>query len=245
MGAQLVLWPALSRRIRAASLPAFSDARREREFDALRCGVTLIEVVVAVAILAVIAAIILSSDLLVSPNDRERYDAAADALAKLTQAIVGSDPTNPQTSFKWVINRYPRKLSQLTTPITTAGTTICGNTYSAGNVSKWLNPFWPQELRTTGTIIAPGFTVQDNLGAFPDAGLGYFNGTTGVLQATPTGGGQRTDGIISIRMPATLLADAQGLDLAVDGTLNGAAGIVRYAATDPTSVDYYIMVSGC
>ena len=211
----------------------------------VRAGVTLIEMVVGVAILTILASIAISTDLVVSSNDRERYDEAAGTLGEIAQVIAGSEPTNPQTSFKWVIQRYPRALSQLTTPITTAQTSICNVVYTATFTARWLNPFWSKEFRSTGTTIVPGFTLQDNLGTFPDAGLGFYNGTTGVLQAAPTGPGFRTDGIISLRMPSVTQADAQGLDAAVDGTLSGVAGTVRYAGTDPTAVDYLIMVSGC
>jgi hypothetical protein len=210
-----------------------------------RTGLSLAEVIVATAILAIIGSIVISTDIVVSSNDRDRYDSAADTLSKLSQAISGNDPTNAQTSFKWVIQRYPRKLSQLTAPITTGGTDICGTAYTATFTARWLNPFWPQELRTTGTILSKGFTAQDNLGTFPDANLGYRNGTTGAFQAAPSGIGFRTDGVISIRMTGVTLADAQGLDAAVDGTVDGTAGTVLYSATDPTSVDYLITVSGC
>jgi prepilin-type N-terminal cleavage/methylation domain-containing protein len=210
-----------------------------------RAAFSLAEVIVATAILAVIASIVISTDLVVSSNDRERYDAAADTLAKLALAIGGNDPTNAPTSFKWVIQRYPRKLSQLTTPITTSGTDICGVAYTATFAGRWVNTFWPQELRTTGTILVKGFTAQDDLGTFPLANLGYHNGTTGAFQAAPSGIGFRTDGVISIRLTNVTQADAMGLDAAVDGTLSGTSGTVLYSATDPTSVDYLIMVSGC
>ena len=203
------------------------------------------EIVVATAIVAIVASIVISTDLVVSSNDRERYDAAAETLGDLALAIVGSDPTNTQTSFKWVISRYPQKLSHLTTPITTSGRDICNIAYTTTFASRWVNPFWSKEFRTTGTMIAQGFTLQDDLGTFPSAGLGYFNGTTGVQQLSPSGIGFRTDGIISLRMPSVTQADAQGLDAVVDGTLSGVAGTVRYAATDPTAVDYLLMVSGC
>lgn len=210
-----------------------------------RRGLSIAEVIVATAILAIIGSIVVSTDLVVSSNDRERYDGAADTLSRLALVLGGSDATNAQTSFKWVVRKYPRKLSQLTTPITVAGTDICGVAYTAAFTARWLNPFWPKELRTTGTILVGGFTAQDDLGTFPIANLGYRNGTTGVFQAAPSGVGFRTDGVISVMLINVTQTDAQGLDLAVDGTLNGAAGTVLYSGTDPTSVDYLITVSGC
>jgi hypothetical protein len=100
-------------------------------------------------------------------------------------------------------------------------------------------------LRTAGAILAKGFTAQDDLATFPDANLGYRNGTTGAFQAAPSGVGFRTDGAIAIRMNGVSQADAQGLDAAVDGTISGIAGTVVYTASDPTTVDYLILVSGC
>jgi hypothetical protein len=200
---------------------------------------------VAVAIVAIIASVVVSTDLVVSSNDRARYDEAAETLGDLALVIAGNNPTRTQTSFKWVIHRYPQKLSHLTTPITTGGRDICNVAYTATHTARWLNAFWPRQFMTTGTLLVQGFTVQDDLGTFPIAGLGYFNGTTGALQLAPSGVGFRTDGVISIRMPSVTQVDAQGLDAAVDGTLDGAAGTVRYAGTDPTAVDYIVMVSGC
>lgn len=209
-------------------------------------GATLAEVVVATAILAIVASVVISTDLVVSSNDRERYDAAADTLKKLAQAINFSDPTNAQTSFKWVIQKHPQKLSQLTKPILTTDRDICNVAYGSATVTnRWTGPFWPKEFRTTGTTLVKGFDVQDNLGTFPDANLGFYNLSNALAQA-PSGIGFRFDGIIAIRMPSVTLTDAQGLDGVVDGTIDGTAGIVRYnGATDPTSVDYYVRVNGC
>jgi hypothetical protein len=215
------------------------EARRRR------LGLSLVEVIVATAILAIIGSIVISTGLAVSSNDRDRYSTAADTLKKLASAIAGNDPTNAQTSFKWVVQAYPRKLSQLTSPITTAQTNICGVTYTGTATARWVEPFWPTELGASGTNLLKGFTAQDDLGTFPDANLGYRNGTSGALQAAPSGVGFRTDGVISIRLTNVSQTDAQGLDAAVDGTINGSAGTVLYGASDPTPVDYIILVSGC
>ena len=190
----------------------------------------MVEMLVAVAILALLAAMWMSSDNPETANDRQRYDDAADVLYRLTQAIVSNNPTRGQTSFKWVITVYPSKLSDLTKPIVTpAGTNICGAAYGA-NTTKWINPFWSKELPTTGALLANGFTANDALVR---------------LTAVPTLGGNQA-GTMAIRMPSVTLADAKGLDLAVDGVLDGNAGTVRYSnASDPTQVDYYITIAGC
>src|SRR3954471_5753363 len=104
----------------------------------MRAGISLAEVIVATAILAILGSIVVSTGLVVSSGDRDRYVAVADTLSKLAQAIAGNDPTNSQTSFKWVVQRYPRRLSQLTSPTTTAQTDICGIAYSATQTVRWL-----------------------------------------------------------------------------------------------------------
>jgi prepilin-type N-terminal cleavage/methylation domain-containing protein len=210
-----------------------------------KAGFSLAEVIVATAILAILGSVVISTGFLVSSGDRERYQTAADTLNKLAQAIAGNDPTNTQSSFKWVVQKYPRRLSQLTNPITTAETDICGVPFSAALTARWLEPFWPTEFRATGTILVRGFTAQNDLGTFPEPNLGYRNGTTGAFQSAPSGIGFRTDGTISIRMAGVAQADAEGLDASVDGTVDGNAGTVHYSPTDPTSVDYIILVSGC
>lgn len=197
----------------------------------------MIEVLVSLAIIVVIAAIVISSDNPETPNDRARYDAAADALYRLAQAIAGNEPSLAATSFHQVVGVYPGKLSDLTTQITTAGTNICGTAYTgpigtAGTqMYKWANaanPFYGSQLLTTGTPIATGFTVQNTLVR---------------LNAVASSGANSANTMI-IRMPSVTLADAKGLDLAVDGVVSGTTGIVRYSsATDPTVVDYYIAIS--
>jgi prepilin-type N-terminal cleavage/methylation domain-containing protein len=210
-----------------------------------RAGFSLAEVIVATAILAIIASVVVSSRVVALSGDRERYQAVADSLSDLASAIGRSDPTTAQKSFKWVIRKYPAKLSQLTTPITTADRDICGTPYTAALTTRWLEPFWPTELRAEGVNLAKGFTAQDDLATFPNPNLGFRNGTTGAFQASPSGVGFRTDGAIAIRMPNVSLTDAQGLDAAVDGPIDGTAGTMLYPASDPTTVDYLILVSGC
>lgn len=195
-----------------------------------RGGFSILEAIAAIAIVAIVGTILLSSDTPESKNDRQRYDEASDALDSLTEAILGNEPTKGQSSFRWVVGAYPGQLSDLTKPITQSGTTICGTAYTATMVSNWTNPFWTKEFSANGTILVNGFTVQNALVR---------------LSSIPTFGGNQAD-TFAIRMPSVSLADAQGLDLAVDGAINGTAGTVRYTnSTDPTQVDYWILGSGC
>lgn len=191
-----------------------------------RKGFTLMEVIVTLALLAVIGTIVVLTGSPESPNDRQRYAVVSDALWDIAKAIAGNESHLTATSFRQVIGVYPSKLSDLTKPITGAGKNICNVAYTTpAQTSLWLNPFYRREFLTAGTPLASGFTAQDALVA---------------VSVSPT-----TPGILAIRMPGTSLRDAQGLDLTVDGASNGASGIIRYANTDPTSVDYYVTVTGC
>src|SRR5205807_10454562 len=147
---------------------------------------------------------VLSTDLVVSPNDAARYRAAADTLYRLSQMMSGTEATRSATSFRWVVLATPGKLSDLTKKITTGSNDICGSghPYTTANVTAWTDAFWSRELLTTGTTLVSGFTVQDALVTYTTAaaGLGFHNNTTGVLQIAPDLGG-RKDGTIAIRMP--------------------------------------------
>ncbi len=202
-----------------------------------RRGFSLIEIVTAVAVIAVLTGILLANINPETPNDRARYDAAADALRQLANAIAASEPTKTPRSFHQIVGVYPGKLRDLTTAITTASNNLCGDAYTgpagtAGtNMYKWqkaANPFWGRQLLTTGNPLVPGFTVQDAIvRKFP----------------VQTGAGS-TANAMQLVMPSVTLTDAKGLDLAVDGVADGTKGTVQYATpspiTDPTSVSYTI-----
>lgn len=193
-------------------------------------GFSILEILTAIAVIAMIVAIVVSSDNPETSNDRARYDAAADALSDLAEAIAGYEVTRPKRSFHQIVGVYPAKLSHLTTPITTSDKSICNLSYLSTNVTKWqnaANPFYGRELLTAGTPIESGFNVQDVL----------------ILLNAAAASGNSANTMI-IRMPSVTLADALGLDLAVDGVVNGTLGTVRYSsASDPTVVDYYITIS--
>jgi len=209
-----------------------------------RTGFSLIEMIVTMAIVSAVVAVVIRITLPENPNDRARTDAAADELSDLAQAMAGREPSRAPTSFRQVIGAYPSKLSQLTTKIVGGvDKGICNITpYSTaaspatpvppGYAVNWTKPFYYRQLRTDGTITARGFTVNDALvliGPTPSGTLGS-NGAT----------------IMAMRLPSVTLRDAEALDLSVDGALSGTQGIIRYNnAIDPTSVDYYIYISGC
>lgn len=205
-----------------------------------RPGFTLIEMIVSMAILGTLLTIVFYTTRPEAKSDRRRVDDVIEVLGDLTQAIAGNEPTKGASSFHQVIGGYPAKLSQLTIPITGTDKEICGSNYLTtappavpappGNTQNWKNPFYYRQLSTAGTILAKEFTANDAL----------------VLIQTPgTPNVSSIAGVMAIRLPTVANADAESMDLEVDGVLDGAAGTVRYSSTDPTSLDYYITISGC
>src|SRR5205814_5664376 len=78
----------------------------------------------------------------------------------------------------------------------------------------------------------PYTTLFRSLATYPSTtvtsqGLGFHNNSSGAFQAAPDGVSQRRDGLIAIRMPSVTLADAKGLDQAVDDAVDGTTGIDR------------------
>lgn len=218
-------------------------ARAKDTLPFSRKAFTLIEIIVTMVVVAVLLTIVMIATTPESPNDRARVDAVKGGIEGLAKAIAGRNPSRAPTSFRDAIGAYPGKLSHLTTQIlATTDKNICGTGYSGsavpatpdapGYALAWTNPFYYRQLGTSGTILAPGFSLQNALV---------------LIGPTPSGtNGSDASTTMAMRMPSVLLRDAQALDLAVDGVIDGAAGAIIYnAAADPTQVDYYMPISGC
>ncbi|HUQ99580.1 MAG TPA: prepilin-type N-terminal cleavage/methylation domain-containing protein [Gemmatimonadaceae bacterium] len=217
-----------------------------------RGGFTLIEAVVGVTIAAVLATgFYLSmklpgSSTSAAEDAAERAATAAASLFDIVNAMASLETTNPPTSFRQTVGAMPTALSQLTNPITTAQRNSCdraGDVYVTGTppavpinpgyVNGWKGPYSTYSFVAAGTTqIAKGFTAQDDLVRVPANPV-----------ANPKG--DEWAGRLQIVFPSVTQLDAQALDAAVDLTISGTAGTVRYAATDPTALQYEIRVSRC
>ncbi|HJQ20334.1 MAG TPA: prepilin-type N-terminal cleavage/methylation domain-containing protein [Gemmatimonadaceae bacterium] len=206
-----------------------------------RDGLTLFEVITGIAIAAILAVAIYAS----FGNDTFRSTAnssavrssqAASALFEIASAIASMETTNTAASFEQTVGAYPHALSQLTTPITNTDRNSCNrvtDVYSGAAVTAWkgpyvLTPFVPGAQ----TQIVSGYTVQDALVRVP---------------ANPPANPKNPElaARLQIHMASVTQADAQALDALVDQTISGTIGTVRYAATDPTALDYELRISGC
>ena len=217
-----------------------------------RPGFTLVEAVVGVTIAAVLAtAYYLTMKLPGSSGSAaedaaERAAAAATSLFDIVNAIASLETTNPPTSFRQTVGAMPSALSQLTNPITITQRNSCDrvtDSYSAaavpaipgnpGYVAGWNGPYSTYTFLAGGsTQIAEGFVAQDDLVRVP---------------ANPVNNPKDAEwaGRLQIVFPSVAQADAQALDAAVDYTISGTAGTVRYTASDPTALQYEIRVSRC
>jgi prepilin-type N-terminal cleavage/methylation domain-containing protein len=210
-----------------------------------RSGFTLIEVVVAAVLLAILAAT--TTPTLINYLDKQRAQTTANILSDLQKAISGNSGFYV-TMRAAGVPVLPGKLSELNNQLV-ATTYLMRN--SCGGTG----------ITTTNAFTGPQVTVWN--AAAPYVGYAITPATYG---ATPTTGGLTTPmGLIpdsmtripaapattgtnylQIRMPNVALEDAKTLDLIVDGVAGSGVGTVQYgaAASDGTvPLTYNIPVS--
>lgn len=217
-----------------------------------RRGFTLIEAIVGVTIAAVLATAFYltmklpGSSASSAEDAAERAATAATSLFDIVNAMASLETTNPPTSFRQTVGAMPSALSHLTNPITVLQTNSCDRITDAyivgtppavpgnpGYISGWKGPYSTFTFIAGGTTqIAEGFVAQDNLVRVP---------------ANPVNNPKDAEwsGRLQIVFPAVTQQDAQALDAAVDYTISGTEGTVRYTASDPTALQYEIRVSRC
>ena len=214
-----------------------------------RRGVTLLEIIVALAIIVVIAGAIFLTIGTSSRTggDAKRVDEAATNLAELADAMAKysnmSTVAARDQSFARAISGTafggvsPGRLSYLTTKILATDRDSCNTVYSAAEVLAWLGPFYSTPIPTIGLKIAEGFFADDLLVRYDQTGVP--NTTPAVVLRTP--------GTLAIVMPNVAIEDARALLLAVEGEQNGISGAVRFTAAGdaPVTVSYHVAIHGC
>ena len=116
-----------------------------------RRGMSMIELIVAMALLLAITAVIVPS--VAGTRDRDRVLAAAAELEDIMFAMGNMRSDNQD---------WPSRISHVSYPITTADVNICGSTYPNGKVNNWDGPYLARVVPTTGLNIGIG-VVQDAL----------------------------------------------------------------------------------
>ncbi len=110
-----------------------------------RRGFTVVEVLVALAIMVVLGALIVPT--IIATVDRSRVEGAEDSLEAIGDAI---------DLFSDQVNEYPASLSQLVIPITGTDTDICGDTYNGGEQNRWSGPYLDRALSGSGVPVGVG-----------------------------------------------------------------------------------------
>jgi type II secretory pathway pseudopilin PulG len=230
-----------------------------------RSAVTLVEVVVTVAILAIFTTVIVvnlegSSR---SGGNAERIDEAVRMLERIRDAAVRYNYGDPSTagvsgrtilgdtSFTSKISGLanirggvnPSRLSELTNRIAATDLNSCGGAFGALS-TNWTQNFFNQPFAVGGTFkIADGFIANDQLERYDPAGaLANLAPTSSVTGA----------GTLAVVIPNVSLADAQALAAAMEGDQpsplgSGNFAVVRFTPSGnaPVTVRYHMAIHGC
>jgi hypothetical protein len=184
-------------------------------------GYALLAVVVLIAVLAVLASAITVN--LGAVGDAQRVTGARDHLYRIETEVNGAAP-----SFFGHVGRNPSRLTQLIEPISTLQQNSCGLNFVTEEVDLWEGPYHLVPHDAGNFFFAPGFVAQS------------------LMERVPTG--TSNPGTLFIVIANVAAADAEALDVRVDGALGGTAGKVRYTeplGTAPVTVRYGFTISGC
>lgn len=189
-----------------------------------RSAFTLVEVIVALAVILILAAVAVPQ--LGGFLDQKRVEETAALLAQLRDALYG-----PATSFRTEVGANASRLSHLSTPIVNGDDDSCGGNYSGAERGNW-----PDGGPYVNWIIDPAAGLRTPVGQADDL----------MIRAPANGGG--ATGRLRIRFNNSVtLVDAQALDVYVDGVLNGASGVVQWtpqAGTDMALMYYDVLIDG-
>lgn len=118
-----------------------------------RVGFTLAEILIALALIAILAAVLLPTVASqIGKGDAGRVMQDADAVRAGIEQFLAD------------VHRYPSKYSQLTKAITTADRDVNGTLYPSGLVAKWKGPY-TTKLLNDASVLPTGFgaVIRDTL----------------------------------------------------------------------------------
>jgi prepilin-type N-terminal cleavage/methylation domain-containing protein len=182
-----------------------------------RCGFTAVEILVSLAIVAVLSAIVVPE--IIGRIRESRTSALSQTLFGLTQGIA---------EYKKAVTRYPSELSLLTTaPVAGTSTDACGVVLSATNSNNWRGPYVSRQLLATGIPM----------------GDGNISNTLERITGPPT---YLLINVTNVDTEIALLLEAE-LDAPPPVVPNPATGTIRYTtpAAGQVTLSYSIPISGC
>lgn len=181
-----------------------------------RDGFTLAEILIVMAIIAVVAAIILTA---LSGRVRSGTTTAlAQDFTAMSSAI---------QQFRGEVRRYPGQLEILAVAPTTGDLDICGAALSPAAQNRWAGPYLQRPIPAAG-LPAGDATILNDLQRSPATAAPQDLGTLF---------------IVAIDVDPAIAAD---LEEEFDGDGNNAAGSIRYlSGTTTDTVKFAIPIRGC
>ena len=189
-----------------------------RQLVARQAGFTLVEVVVGLAILAFIAAVVLSA--VTGRLQDSRSAAVAQTLSTMSDGIV---------QFRTDVRRYPRNLRYLSTSPTFGVTDLCNQTVPLSFLGLWKGPY------TRSVILSSGLPIQEMV-------------VSDTLELDPAGPYTvATNGAVVIVTRDVDSALARELETRFDGDADWVAGTIRFThlTNGKGTLRYAVPVRGC
>lgn len=183
-----------------------------------RRGFTLVEVVIALAIIALISAVVVSQ---VAGRLRDSRSAAlAQTLGTLSDAIM---------EYRADVRRYPRNLLHLSTAPAYGTTDLCNQNVPASFLGNWRGPYLKSVVTASGVTLQE-MTISDALELSP-AGP-YTSATNGAIV------------ILTSDVDSTI---ARKLETQFDGGADYATGAIRYVhlSNGKGELRFAVPVRGC
>jgi prepilin-type N-terminal cleavage/methylation domain-containing protein len=184
----------------------------------LRRGFTLFEVLVALAIIALMTAVILPS--LSSRISSSNSANVTQTLKTLNDAI---------QKYRENVGYFPSQLTLLTAKPTTSNTNSCGQALSSTDVALWRGPY------LSATLTSNGISAGDAL---------ILNSLTRVPASTTSS--TLMDGELDITVQSSTATLFNDVETAFDatGSTSSTSGLVRYSSTTAT-ITFILPISGC
>lgn len=185
-----------------------------------RRGFTTIEIVMVLAVIAILATIIL-----VAVAGRGTRSGQVATLASNLEGL-----GRGIAEFRGDVLRYPSQLAYLGAPLPGGATDICGTTIPAGLAGRWRGPYLSRTFPTAG--LPSGISL-------------ILNG----LDRDPATGGVDEFGTLFIDVEEVEEAVALELEEQFDGATDFGTGSIRWTETAPGSgqgtLRYAIPIRGC
>jgi hypothetical protein len=195
------------------------------------------EIVVVGVILTIVAAIVVVGAM--GYTNQKRIDDTVEILKSLSLSLNNPNGIAGDYGFLQTVLRYPSQLSHMKVLITVADKQCSGAVYTAAQVAGWrVNPLSPSTASPPYSPynILPLKGVATPLGWIQDI---VVKGTRN--DAVEFGSAPR--GWVELHMDSLSTTDVQAIDLAVDGVVDSATGMVRdsTARGTATSLNLHLM----